>query len=269
MMMNKVKWALADGWVVAQRNLMHVRYVPEKLLDVTLQPLMFVLLFAYVFGGAIGVPGGGDYKEFLMAGIFVQTIAFTFMGAGMSMAEDLQQGVVDRFRALPMARSAVLSGRVMADFATAIIALCVLVLSGLLIGWGIHTDVLHAAAAFGILLLFLLAILWSGTLIGMVARAPDAVQGLGFVILFPMTFLANTFVPTQGMDKVVQTLANYNPISAVVAALRDLFGNPGAVADNAPWVLQHPAVTAVAWSLGILAITVPLAIHRYQRVTTG
>lgn len=269
MMINKLKWALADGWVVAQRNLTHVRYVPEKLLDVTLQPLMFVLLFAYVFGGAIGVPDGGDYKEFLMAGIFVQTIAFTFMGAGMSMAEDLQQGVVDRFRALPMARSAVLSGRVMADFATAIIALCVLVFSGLIIGWGIHTDVLHAAAAFGILLLFLLAILWSGTLVGMIARAPDAVQGLGFVILFPLTFLANTFVPTQGMDKAVRTLADYNPISAVVAALRDLFGNPTAVASDAPWVLHHPVVTAVAWSLGILAVTVPLAIRRYQRVTTG
>jgi ABC-2 type transport system permease protein len=269
MMMDKLKWAVADGWVVAQRNLTHVRYVPEKLLDVTLQPLMFVLLFAYVFGGAIGVPGAGDYKEFLMAGIFVQTMAFTFMGAGMSMAEDLQQGVVDRFRALPMARSAVLSGRVVADFAAALIGLCVLVASGLIIGWGIHTDVLHAAAGFGILLLFTFAILWAGTLVGMLVRTPDAVQGLGFVILFPLTFLANTFVPTDSMDKVVRTLANYNPVSAIVAALRDLFGNPTAIADDAPWVLQHPAVTAVAWSLAILAVTVPLAIRRYQRVTTG
>jgi ABC-2 type transport system permease protein len=269
MITTKLKWALADGWVIAQRNLTHVRHVPEKLLDVTLQPLMFVLLFAYVFGGAIGVPGAGDYKEFLMAGIFVQTMAFTFMGAGMSMAEDLQQGVVDRFRALPMSRSAVLSGRVIADFAAAMIGLCVLVGSGLLIGWGIHTDVLHAAAGFGILLLFTFAVLWCGTLIGMIARAPDAVQGLGFVILFPATFLANTFVPTQGMDRFVRTLANYNPISAVVAALRDLFGNPTAIADNAPWVLQHPAVTAIGWSLALLAVTVPLAIWRYQRVTTG
>jgi ABC-2 type transport system permease protein len=269
MITSKIKWALADGWVIAQRNLTHVRYVPEKLLDVTLQPLMFVLLFAYVFGGAIGVPGHGDYKEFLMAGIFVQTMAFTFMGAGMSMAEDLQQGVVDRFRALPMARSAVLSGRVIADFAAALIGLCVLVVSGLIIGWGIHTDVLHAAAAFGILLLFTFAILWAGTLVGMLVRTPDAVQGLGFVILFPLTFLSNTFVPTESMDKVVRTLANYNPVSAVVAALRDLFGNPAAIADNAPWVLQHPATTAVGWSLAILAVAVPLAIRRYQRVTTG
>jgi ABC-2 type transport system permease protein len=266
---NKMKWALADGWVVAQRNLTHIRHVPEKLLDVTLQPLMFVLLFAYVFGGAIHVAGGGDYKEFLMAGIFVQTMTFTFMGAGMSMAEDLQQGVVDRFRALPMARSAVLSGRVIADFAAALIGLCVLVGSGLLIGWGIHTDVLHAAAGFGILLLFTFAMLWVGTLVGMVVRTPDAVQGLSFVILFPLTFLANTFVPTEGMDKAIRTLADYNPVSAVVAALRKLFGNPTAVTDNAPWVLQHPAITAVGWSLAILAVTVPLAIRRYQRVTTG
>jgi ABC-2 type transport system permease protein len=268
-MLTKVKWALADGWVVAQRNLTHVRYVPEKLLDVTLQPLMFVLLFAYVFGGAIHVTGGGDYKEFLMAGIFVQTMTFTFMGAGMSMAEDLHSGVVDRFRALPMARSAVLSGRVIADFASALIGLAVLVASGLIVGWGIHTDVWHAAAGFGILLLFTFAILWTGTLVGMLVRAPDAVQGLAFVILFPLTFLANTFVPTDGMDKAVRTLADYNPVSAIVAALRDLFGNPNTIAGDAPWVLHHPVVTSIAWSLGILAVTVPLAIRRYQRVTTG
>lgn len=269
MITTKLKWALADGWTVAQRNLTHIRYVPEKLLDVTLQPLMFVLLFAYIFGGAIHVPGGGDYKEYLMAGIFVQTMTFTFMGAAMSMAEDLHTGVVDRFRALPMARSAVLSGRVIADFAAALIGLAVLVFSGLIVGWGIHTDVLHVIAAFALLLLFTLAILWCGTLVGMLVRAPDAAQGLGFVVLFPLTFLANTFVPTQGMDKVVRTLADYNPVSAIVAALRDLFGNPTAVADNAPWVLQHPALTGVAWSLAILAVTVPLAIRRYQRVTTG
>jgi ABC-2 type transport system permease protein len=268
-MLSKLKWAAADGWVVAQRNLMHIRYVPEKLLDVTLQPLMFVLLFAYVFGGAIHVPGSGNYKEFLMAGIFVQTMAFTFMGAGMSMAEDLHQGVVDRFRALPMARSAVLSGRVIADFAAALIGLAVLVVSGLIVGWGIHTDFLHALAGFALLLLFTLAILWTGTLVGMLVRAPDAVQGLAFVILFPLTFLANTFVPTDGMDKVVRTLANYNPVSALVAALRDLFGNPNTIADNAPWVLHHPIVTSIGWSLGILAVVVPLAIRRYQRVTTG
>jgi ABC-2 type transport system permease protein len=265
----KLKWSIADGWTVAQRNLMHIRYVPEKLLDVTLQPLMFVLLFAYVFGGAIAIPGGGNYKEYLMAGIFAQTMAFTFMGAATSMAEDLHTGVVDRFRALPMARSAVLSGRVIADFASALIGLVVLVVSGLIVGWGIHTDVLHAAAGFAILLLFTFAMLWLGTLVGMLVRAPDAAQGLGFVLLFPLTFLANTFVPTSGMSSFVRTLADYNPVSAVVAAMRDLFGNPGSVTDNAPWVLQHPAVTAIAWSLGLLAVVVPLAIRRYQRATAG
>jgi ABC transporter DrrB family efflux protein len=265
----KLKWALADGWVVAQRNLTHVRHVPEKLLDVTVQPLMFVLLFAYIFGGAIHVPGGGDYKEYLMAGIFAQTMAFTFMGAAMSMAEDLHTGLVDRFRALPMARSAMLSGRVIADFAAAMIGLAVLIASGLLVGWGIHTDVPHALAGFGILMLFTLAMLCLGTLVGMLVRAPDAAQGLGFVVLFPLTFLANTFVPTDSMDPFVRTLADYNPVSAVVAAMRDLFGNPGAIPADAPWVLQHPAVTAVAWSLGLLAVVVPLAIRRYQRATAG
>jgi ABC-2 type transport system permease protein len=145
----------------------------------------------------------------------------------------------------------------------------VLVVSGLIVGWGIHTDVLHAAAGFGILLLFTFAMQWLGTLVGMLVRAPDAAQGLGFVILFPLTFLANTFVPTQGMDSFVRTVANYNPVSAVVAALRDLFGNPGAAADHVPWVLQHPAFTAIAWSVALLAVTVPLAIARYQRATAG
>jgi ABC-type multidrug transport system permease subunit len=196
-------------------------------------------------------------------------MAFTFMGAAMSMAEDLHTGLVDRFRALPMARSAMLSGRVIADFAAAMIGLAVLIASGLLVGWGIHTDVPHALAGFGILMLFTLAMLWLGTLVGMLVRAPDAAQGLGFVVLFPLTFLANTFVPTNSMDSFVRTLADYNPVSAVVAAMRDLFGNPGAIPADAPWVLQHPAVTAVAWSLGLLAIVVPLAIRRYQRATAG
>jgi ABC-2 type transport system permease protein len=269
MITTKLKWAVADGWTVAQRNLTHVRHVPEKLLDVTVQPLMFVLLFAYIFGGAIHVPGGGNYKEFLMAGIFAQTMAFTFMGAAMSMAEDLHTGVVDRFRALPMARSAVLSGRVIADFAAAMIGLVVLVGSGLIVGWRIHTDIPHAAAGFGILMLFTLAVLWLGTLVGMLVRAPDAAQGLGFVILFPLTFLANSYVPTQGMDRLVRTLADYNPVSSVVAAMRDLFGNPSAVDADAPWVLHHPALSAIAWSLAILAVTVPLAVRRYQRATSG
>jgi ABC transporter DrrB family efflux protein len=265
----RLKWAVADGWTVALRNLTHIRHVPEKLLDVTLQPLMFVLLFAEVFGSAIKVPGGGHYSEFLMAGIFAQTMAFGMMGAAMSMSEDLHSGVVDRFRALPMARSAVLSGRVIADFAAALIGLVVLVVSGLIVGWTIHTDVLHAAAGFGILLLFATAMLWVGTLVGMLVRAPDAAQGLGFVVLFPLTFLANTFVPTTGMGSVLRAFADYNPISSVVTALRDLFGNPGATAHHSGWVLNHPVVMAIAWSLAIIAVAMPLAIRRYQRATAG
>jgi ABC transporter DrrB family efflux protein len=196
-------------------------------------------------------------------------MAFTFMGAALSMAEDRHNGVVDRFRALPMARSAVLSGRVMADFAAALIGLAVLVATGLVVGWGIHTDVPHAAAGFGVLLLFTLAMLWLGTLVGLLVRAPEAAQGVGFVVLLPLTFLANSFVPTDGMDDVVRTLADDNPVSAVVAAMRDLFGNPTAVPNDAPWVLHHPTLTAVAWSLGLLAVTVPLAVRRYQRATAG
>src|SRR6185436_14143315 len=210
-----------------------------------------------------------DYKEYLMAGIFAQTMAFTFVGAATSMSEDLHTGVVDRFRALPMARSAVLSGRVLADFTSSLIGLAVLVGSGLVVGWSIHTDAWHAAAGFGILLLFTFTMLWCGTLAGMLVRAPDAAQGLGFVLLFPLTFLANSFVPTQGMSAFVRTLANYNPVSAVIAAMRDLFGNPTAVGADTPWVLRHPAVTAIAWSLAVLVVVMPLAIRRYRRATAS
>jgi ABC-type polysaccharide/polyol phosphate export permease len=168
-----------------------------------------------------------------------------------------------------MARSAVLSGRVAADFLAAMLGLAVLVVSGLVVGWDIHTDVLHAAAGFGLLMLFTYSMLWLGTLVGLSVRAPDAAQGLGFVVLFPLTFLANTFVPTQGMGSFVRTLADYNPISAVVAALRDLFGNPGASGPDAPWVLQHAGLTAVLWCVALLAVAMPLAVHRYQRATSG
>jgi ABC transporter DrrB family efflux protein len=264
-----LRWAIADTWVIAKRNLTHVRHVPEKLLDVTVQPLMFVLLFAYVFGSAIHVPGGGSYREFLMAGIFAQTMAFAFMGTAMGMSEDLHKGVIDRFRALPMSRSAVLAGRVLADFAAAMIGLSVLIGSGLIIGWRIHTDVPHALAGFGLLLLFTYAMLWVGTLVGLLVRAPDAAQALGFIVLFPLTFLANTFVPTQGMGGVLRALADYNPVSSIVAALRHLFGNPEALASDAPWVIQHATVSALAWCVLLIGICLPLAVRRYQAATAG
>src|SRR3954470_20443574 len=261
-----VRFGLSDSLVLARRNLSHVRQIPEKLIDVTIQPLMFVLLFAYVFGGAIAVPGG-NYHEYLMGGIFIQTLTFGVMGPATSMATDLGEGILDRFRSLPMARSAFLTGRVVAEFAAALLGLTVMTLAGLAVGWRINTDVFHALAGFGLLALVALVMLWLGILLGTIARSPDAVTGIVFIIIFPLTFVANAFVPAGTLPGVLRTFANWNPVSSLVAATRTLFGTPTAVPADAAWPLQHPVVSALLWCVGLLAVAVPLAIASYRRRT--
>jgi ABC transporter DrrB family efflux protein len=258
---------VSDSLVLARRNLAHVREVPEKLIDVTVQPLVFVLLFAYVFGGVIEVPGG-SYREYLVGGVLVQTLAFGLMGPAMSIATDLMEGIVDRFRTLPMARSAYLFGHLLAELAATTVAVAVMVASGIVVGWRIHADVPHALAGFGVLFLFATAILWLGTLLGVMVRSPDAVTGIAFIVMFPMTFLANAFVPAAGLPDGLRTVAEWNPISAVIAAVRTLFGNPTATPDGAAWPLQHPVVAAIGWCIVILAIAVPLTVARFRARTT-
>jgi ABC transporter DrrB family efflux protein len=265
----RLRFGLSDSLVLARRNLSHIRQIPEKLIDVTLQPLMFVILFAYVFGGAIAVPGGGSYHEYLMAGIFIQTLTFGVMGPATSMATDLGEGILDRFRSLPMARSAFLTGRVLAEFLAAMLGLTVMTVAGLVVGWRIHTDVPHAIAGFGLLLLVAFVMLWLGILLGTVARSPDAVTGIVFLVIFPLTFIANAFVPAGTLPGVLRTFANWNPISALVAAIRELFGNPTAVPADAAWPLHHPVVSALMWCVGLLVIVVPLALATYRRRTEG
>jgi ABC transporter DrrB family efflux protein len=262
-----LRWQLADSIVLAKRRLAHVRQIPEKLIDVTLQPIMFVLLFAYVFGGVIDVPDG-SYHEYLMGGILIQSLAFGLMGPGVSMATDMGEGIVDRFRSLPMSRTSFLYGHLLAEMAAIALSIVILAGSGLVVGWGIHTDVLEAAAGFGLLLLFACAMLWVGTLLGVVARSPDAVQGFVFMLVFPLTFVSNAFVPAGGLPEGLQQVAEYNPFSAMAAAVRTLFGNPTALPEDAAWTLQHPVVTAVAWCVLLLAITVPLTLRRYKARTT-
>jgi ABC transporter DrrB family efflux protein len=264
----RLRWAAADGWAIARRNLTHVRYVPEKLLDVTLQPILFVLLFVYVFGNAISVPGG-SYVEFLMAGIFVQTITFTSAGTAISIADDLSKGVIDRFRSLPMARSAVLVGRTGADILQSVLGVAVLATTGLIVGWRVHANPLAVLGAFALMLLWGYAVSWLGTFFGLLVRTPDAAQTMLFVIAFPLTFLANTFVPTAGMPPVVQTIAEWNPVSAVVAASRELFGNAPAPVGDVPLPLQYPIASSIVWSVLILAVCVPLAVRRYRQATAA
>src|SRR5262245_744001 len=262
----RLRWLVSDSLVLARRNLSHVRQIPEKLLDVTLQPIMFVILFAYVFGGAIAVPGG-SYREYLLGGVLVQSLAFGLMGPAVSIATDLREGVVDRFRSLPMARSAYLAGHVLAELAAIGLSIAIMSLSGLVVGWGIYSDVPHAIAGYGVILVFAFAMLWCGTLLGVVVRSTDAAQGVVFTVVFPMTFLANTFVPIAGLSPVLRTIAEWNPISALAAAIRTLFNNPTALPPNAAWPLQHCVAVSVGWSLLLIAITMPAAIRAFRART--
>ena len=257
-----------DSLALAGRNLQHVRQIPEKLLDVTIQPLMFVLLFAYVFGGVIHV-SGGSYREYLIGGVLIQTIAFGIMGPATAIATDLKEGSVDRFRSLPMARSAYILGHLLAEFAAAALGIAVLCLSGLLVGWRIHTDLPHALAGFALLLLFAFAMLVVGTLLGLLVRSPDAAQGFVFIVVFPMTFIAATFVPLGGLPPLLRTIAEYNPVSALAAACRTLFGNPVDTPANAGWPLEHPVLSAFLWCVAILAVATPLMLWRYRARTKG
>jgi ABC-2 type transport system permease protein len=266
-MMSSTATLVSDSLVLARRNLEHIRQVPERLLDVTLQPLMFVLLFGYVFGGVIHI-SGGSYHEYLLGGIMVQTVAFGLIGPALALATDLGEGILDRFRSLPMRRPAFLFGHIIASMGAALLAVAIIAGSGLVIGWRIHTDVPHALAGFGLLILFSFAMIWVGAVIGLIVRSPDAVMGLAFMVVFPLTFLSNAFVPADGLPSVLRTISAWNPVSAMVAAVRDLFGNPTAVPHDPSWPLRHPVFSAVLGCLVLLAVMIPLALHLFQAKTT-
>lgn len=263
----RVRWQLQDSLVLARRNLAHVRQIPEKLIDVTLQPLMFVLLFSYVFGGVIHIPGG-SYHEYLLGGIAVQTLSFGMMGPGTAIATDLGEGIVDRFRSLPMARSAYLLGHLLAELAASVLAIAVLTASGLIIGWHIHTNALHAAAGFALLILISFTMIWIGTLLGVLARSPDAVQGAIFLVVFPLSFISCAFVPLAGLPGGLRAVAEYNPISVFSAAVRVLFGNPTAIARGVSWPLDHPGLVSILWCIALLSAAIPGTLWAFRQRTT-
>ena len=263
--MSMLTQSLGDGVVVAKRNLIKVKRVPDLLVFSTLSPIMFVLLFAYVFGSAIPIQGV-NYREFLMAGIFAQTVVFGSTITGYSLAEDLQKGIIDRFRSLPMSQWAVLVGRTTADVANNVIVLVVMSITGLIVGWRIRTSLLEALAAYVLLLLFAYAMSWVMAYVGLAVRAPEVVNNASFIVIFPLTFIANTFVPTNNFPAVLKAIADWNPVSAVVASVRELFGNvpPGLPVSDA-WSLQHPVVYSLIWAAVLLIVFVPLSVRLYQR----
>jgi ABC transporter DrrB family efflux protein len=257
---------LSDTWVIARRGLRHMRRQPENLSDATIQPIMFVLLFAFVFGGAIRVPGGGSYKEFLMGGIFAQTIVFGAFGVAMSLSHDRSNGAIDRFHSLPIPRSSVLAGHAVANLVRALLPITFMSVTGLVVGWRIHGGALDALAGYGLMLAFSFAVIWIGVLLASLVRTPEGVQGVAFIAIFPITFIASTFVPTSTLPSVLKTFAEWNPTSALANALRHLFANPGGTAPaHAPWPLTHPIAYTLIWVAGIVLICAPLAVVLYQR----
>ncbi|RKE20887.1 ABC transporter permease [Streptomyces sp. TLI_171] len=257
-----------DSWVVAKRNLRRMTRIPEIVVFGLMQPVMFVLLFSYVMGGAIAIPGAAPshqtYIEYLMAGIFAQTVTFAVAGASAGIAEDMTKGLVDRFRSLPMARAAVLTGRTLADLVQTAFTVVVLALVALLVGWRIHDGFLNALAAFGLLLLLGYAFSWIGALIGLSVRSPEAATSAGLIWLFPLTFISNAFVPVSSMPGWLQPIAYWNPFSATVQACRSLFGNQIGPVPSA-WPMQHAALVSVVWSLIIMALFSWLSVRKYRR----
>lgn len=250
-------WTLADALVLAKRHLVQIPRIPEELLFATIQPIMFVLLFRYVFGGAIAV-SGTSYVNFLMAGIFAQTVIFGSTTTGIGLATDLQRGLVDRFRSLPMAKSAVLTGRTISDLVRNTFVVIVMWTVGLLVGFQPQGNVLSWFAAAGLLLLTSFAFSWISATIGLVVSSVEAAQSAGFIWLFPLTFASSAFVPTQSMPGWLRTFAEHQPVSLIVNAVRGLLLNQ----PEASTIWQ-----ALAWCVGILVVFIPLAVWAYGRRT--
>jgi ABC-2 type transport system permease protein len=258
--------ALRDGLLIAGRNLRRVPRIPELAIFAIIQSIIFVLLFSFVFGGAIPLPGGGSYREFLMPGIFVQTIFFACVTTAVGMTDDVNKGILDRFRSLPMARSAVLSGRALSDLVYTTGILLVLMISGLAVGWRVHTGPLELLAGVGLLLLVTFAMSWIGVWIGLHVQTVEVANQVGFIVVFPMTFLSNIFVPPETLPRWLQPVAAWNPCSALTAATRALWGNPNPyLAHGFP--AEHPIVLTVLWTVLLVAVFGPLGVRRYRSMS--
>jgi ABC transporter DrrB family efflux protein len=253
--MTSLRNSVSDTLVLAKRSLLRIPRAPDLLLSFTVQPIMFVLLFVYVFGGAINTPGY-DYVDFLIPGIIIQTMSFGGFVTALGLSEDLKKGLVDRFRSLPMSRSAVLAGRTLADVGTNTISLAVMIVVGLIAGFSFSAPVGHVVAGIGLALLYGYAFSWVFAFIGLSSSSPEASQSLGFILIFPLTFISSAFVPVESMPSTLQAFAEVNPFTITVNAMRALF--LGAPAGNNVW-------GAVAWSSVIATVFATLSVARYKR----
>ncbi|GAB33665.1 ABC transporter permease [Gordonia otitidis] len=256
-----------DTAVIVERNLLTVRRIPTLLVSATIQPLMFVFLFAYVFGATFG---GHSYREYLMAGIFTQTVVFNAAFTTVGLANDMSDGIIDRLRSLPMSRLAVIAGRVGSDMLLGLVGLAVMVVSGLVIGWRIHGSMTDAAIAFGVIVLFALAMAWVGAVTGLTAPNVEVAQSIGFLWMFPVTFLSSAFISAASLPGPLRTVAEWNPVTAVATTSREHLGN-GAPRDFVPpsgWVAEHALGYSIGWSTAILAVCMPLSLMLYRRAAS-
>ena len=257
--------AIYDTLAITRRNVTRLLRTPDSIIFGIVQSVMFVLLFRFVFGGAIQVPGG-SYVEFLMGGIFAQTVAFSCATTTVAMATDIQAGIIDRFRSLPMWRGAVLAGRTTSDLLLGVLTVSAMAVTGLLVGWRTNSSALEIAAGFLLLALFAYAFLWVGTVIGISVKNPEVAQTAGLIWLFPLTFISNVFVPVESMPSWLQPIAEWNPVSAVALALRQLFGNlPEGYDPGSSFPMDQPILYSVLSCAILLIVFIPLGISRYRQ----
>ncbi|MCT1517100.1 ABC transporter permease [Dietzia cercidiphylli] len=252
---------------LVRRNLFHIRRQPENLADVTIQPVMFVLLFAFVFGGAIAVAGGVDYREWLLPGIMAQTMAFSSFVVAAGLCNDLNKGIIDRFRTLPIQRASILIARSASSLIHSSIGVVVMSLTGLVVGWRIRSGIVDAVLGYLILLGFGFVMIWIGIVVGSRLKTIEAVNGVMFTTIFPITFLANTFAPPESMPSWLRPVAEWNPLASVVQAMRELWGNAPAVGPDAALPLQHPVLASLLWIVGLTVIIAPIAVKAFDART--
>jgi ABC transporter DrrB family efflux protein len=259
---------LRDVWVMTRRSLIHIAREPMQLSDVTIQPVLFTVLFVYIFGAGMTLPGHGSYTQFAIAGLLTMNLVTSSMGTGVGLATDLSTGMVERFRTLPMWRASVLVGRTVSDLLSAAVCSTMVALTGLVVGWRPTHGILSVLGAFGVALLFSYALTWPTACLGLIAKAPESAMSIGFVVIFPLAFISDALVPTNHMPAWLRTVADWNPVSSVTSEVRDLFGNPNPVPPGGGWPVVHPLAAALIWSIGLIVVSAPLAAYLFRRRTT-
>jgi len=256
-----------DVWAITRRNLVHISREPAQLSDVTIQPVLFTALFVYIFGGGIPIPHG-TYKDFVLAGMLSLNLVTSTMGTGVGLSTDLHEGIIDRFRALPMWRASVLVGRSLADLTTSLLCALIVGATGLAVGWRPEAGLGSIVGGFAVVLFFAYSLTWIAICVGLNSKSPESAASFGFIVLFPLAFVSNAMIPTEHMPGWLRVVADWNPVSAVTAGARHLWGNPDPSATINAWPMQHPVLASVAWSAFILAVAAPFAAWLFQQRTT-